>query len=502
MYEMPEDFLFLLFYAVEGYCFWRFCDSFLEGRLNSRKWTGLFIAFFYAGMQEILHLISIPDYDDPVYESLRVIGNTAFLFFFLLLMIIVFYKGARRMILFLFITFLSVHEIAYLFAITVWQSSYHLLILLTLQHMEKGNLSPDGLISIVYAGGYSMLFLTCMTSVLLLNGILKNITRSFRNKGYDIHKKELFFLLTPGMIGLLFCILLRIIMFAVEKEKTTILYDRYPVLVVIVPIILLLSLLSIPYGVKVFQDMIELSRERSDRIILENQISSMQGHMEEMEHIYAGIRSIKHDMQNTVSVMMRLAAGSAGADTGHPDLYADLQNYLAEFRQTFDQLEFRYKTGNTVVDTLLNMKYHEICHTLPELELDADRLLFSDSLHIQSYDMAVILGNALDNALEACRHLHEKEREARLFIRLSSFRKGNMLFLEAENSFDGELIRKAQSEFPETNKINKEAHGMGLMNIKNAAEKYHGAVDWSADGKVFTLTVMMQNKEMGDDYVY
>lgn len=442
--------------------------------------------------------MSMPAYDKPGSESLRIIGNMTMFFFFLLFLTVAFYKGPRHMTVFLLITFLSVHEIAYLFAYTVWQRSYQFLISLALQHMEKGNLSPDGLITFVYAGGYGMLFLTCITSVLLLYFILKNMIRNFRNKEYNIHRKELFFLLTPSMIGLLICILLRIIMFIVEQEKTTILYDRYPALVIIVSIILLLSLFSIPYGVKVFQDMIELGRERSDRVILENQISSMQRHMEEMEHIYAGIRSMKHDMQNTFSVMMRLAAGSVGTGTGaeHSDRNEELQNYLSGFRKTFEQLDFRYKTGNTVVDTLLNMKYHEIHNTMPELELDADGLLFAESLHIQSYDMAVILGNALDNALEACKRLHEKEREAGLFIRLSSFQKGNMFFLEVENSFDGELLRKKQFEFPVTNKSNKEAHGMGLMNIKNAAEKYHGAVDWSADGKVFTLSVMMQNSRL------
>lgn len=508
VYNMLEEFLFLLFYMAEGYCLWRFYDSFLESRMRSGKWTRAAVIFFHTGICEIMNLLPAADYENPAYESLRVICNTAILFFFLLILAVVFYRGERRMIVFLFVTFLSVHEIAYLFAYTIWQTGYQLLIRLALRHMEKGGLSADGLMNILYAGGRGMLLLTCTTSVLLLYSVLKNIKKNFRDREYDIHRKELFFLLTPGMIGLLICMLLRITMFFVEQEKITVLYDRYPVLVIIVPLICLLSLLFIPYGVKVFQDMIELNRERSDRVILENQIRGMQRQIEEMEHIYAGIRSMKHDMQNTVSVMMQLAAESAGADVGHRngnmwhqnrntehrDVNTELQNYLAEFQRTFEQLDFRYQTGNAVIDTLLNMKYHEISHMLPDLELDADRLLFPETLYIQSYDMGVILGNALDNALEACRRLHENEREARLFIRLSSFQKGNMFFLEIENSFDGKIIRKAQAEFPETDKTDKKAHGIGLMNIRNAVQKYHGAVDWSAKDKVFTLSVMMQNR--------
>ena len=69
-----------------------------------------------------------------------------------------------------------------------------------------------------------------------------------------------------------------------------------------------------------------------------------------------------------------------------------------------------------------------------------------------------------------------------------------MFFIEVENSFDGKITRKKYCEFPVTDKKDKKAHGIGLSNIKNTAEKYHGGVDWSAENKKFTLTVMLQNE--------
>ena len=101
------------------------------------------------------------------------------------------------------------------------------------------------------------------------------------------------------------------------------------------------------------------------------------------------------DMRNTISLIMQLAAGKE----------EELQAYLEELNQTMDRLEFRFKTGNTVVDTLLNMKYHEITSTVPDLRMDVEGLQFPEKLFIQSYDIGIILGNALDNALEACRKL-------------------------------------------------------------------------------------------------
>ena len=208
-----------------------------------------------------------------------------------------------------------------------------------------------------------------------------------------------------------------------------------------------------------------------------------------MERVYSGIRGMKHDMKNTISLIMQLAAGKE----------EELQAYLEELNQTMDRLEFRFKTGNTVVDTLLNMKYHEITSTVPDLRMDVEGLQFPEKLFIQSYDIGIILGNALDNAMEACRKLKAKEPDAEAFIRISSFQKRELFFLKVENSFDGQLVRRRQEEFPMTEKADRENHGIGLANIKSTAEKYHGTMDFKVNGRVFILSVMMKNERREED---
>ena len=131
----------------------------------------------------------------------------------------------------------------------------------------------------------------------------------------------------------------------------------------------------------------------------------------------------------------------------------------------------RFRTGNTVADTLLNMKYHEAVRDMPDLRMDADKLLLPQGIQIHSYDIGVILGNAADNAIEACRKLKAKEPGADAFIRISSLQKGNLLILKVENSFDGRLVLKAKEEFPVTDKADRKSHGIGLANIKSTAEK-------------------------------
>ena len=161
--------------------------------------------------------------------------------------------------------------------------------------------------------------------------------------------------------------------------------------------------------------------------------------------------------------------------------------------RSLEKLEVRFKTGNTVADTLLNMKYHEAVRDVPGLKMDADKLLFPQGLEIHSYDIGIILGNAMDNAVEACRKLKAKEPETDAFIKLSSLQKGNLLILKVENSFDGRLVLKAKEEFPITDKADKKSHGIGLANIKSTAEKYQGTMDFKVKGRVFILSVNDEN---------
>lgn len=461
-----------------GYCLQYFLGSFLEGREKDRRINGLLVMVVYGVLRLGINFILPAD-----NESIRTVGKITLMFVIIVLLALLFYKGVQAITAFLAITFMAVSEITFFLSYMLMQIGGNLFDL-WVWLLEKGYIAVDTFEWIVQISATFLQIIFYGIFLVLLYFALRKIIRSFSDKDYRIQRTELYFLLVPGTVGLLVCLLLRTIMITIENDMPKLLCDRYPILSIIVPAILILSLLSILYAVKTFQNMIVLNREKNSRIILEKQIGSMQEHMEEMEHIYSGIRSMKHDMKNTLAVIMELA----GKDE------TELQTYLSEINKGFEQLEFRFRTGNTVADVLLNMKYHEAVRTIPDIEIDAERLLFSENMHIQSYDIGVIIGNALDNAIEACRKLKAEQQEAETFIRISSFTRGKMFFIEVENSFNGKVRRKKQSEFPVTEKSDNRAHGMGLANIKHTAEKYHGGVDWTAEGKVFMLSVMMKNE--------
>ena len=118
--------------------------------------------------------------------------------------------------------------------------------------------------------------LRCVAASALLYFSLKRIVRGYREKDYCIHRTELLFILAPALVSLMIRTLLRVTVETTESSIPELLYDRYPLLITIVPVILLFSIMS---GVKLFQDMIGWNREKSSRIILEKQVSSLQEHM-------------------------------------------------------------------------------------------------------------------------------------------------------------------------------------------------------------------------------
>lgn len=480
------DILFPLFiYLFQGYCLQYFYGSFLEGRITDQRWNGLATVSLYMIVRLVLSWIKWSE----IWDYRTAVGKLLLSLCALFVLAACFYKGFHLITVFLVAAFQAIADISRYTALILVSELGDGLLDLWNWCIGNGVFTSEHAFGIaVNAGLIIQWIMEYLMMSLLLYFSLKKIVRDFHEKEYGFNRTELLFILTPAAVGLLICLLLRIIIITMEDGVPKILYDRYPVLIVVLPAILLLSLLSILHGVKLFQDMIYWNRERSSRIILEKQVMSLQEHMEEMERIHSGIRSMKHDMKNTISVIQRLSARNGETEN------EDLQVYLSELNRTFEKLEVRFRTGNTIVDTLLNMKYYEAVREVPDLKMVADKLLFPQNMKIRSYDIGIVLGNALDNAIEACRKLKEKESNAEVFIRLCSLQKGNLLILKVENSFDGRLVKKWQDEFPATDKTDKNSHGIGLANIKSTAQKYQGTMDFMVDGKVFILSVMMKNE--------
>ena len=105
---------------------------------------------------------------------------------------------------------------------------------------------------------------------------------------------------------------------------------------------------------------------------------------------------------------------------------------------------------------------------------------------IQALDLVTIIGNAMDNAIEACLRVPPGQR----FIQVRTVRQERFAVLSFSNSCDGQA--SAASDRLLTRKHDRENHGFGLANIRRAIQPYGGEMRWRLDGDEFSLTLLFQ----------
>ena len=422
------------------------------------------------------------------YDSVKTFAKLVFLMGVLIAVAVFLYQGAVALKLYLSVTFMAFAEISFFLAYMILILGNHIFSFWS-WCINQGYITSPVLAQTVFEiTSFVLQVLVYVAFSVLTYFLIIILKNKYQKKNYIMQKTELMFILTPSMTGLLLCIFLRMIIVTVEQGIPVLLYDRYPLLVVVIPAVLTLSLLSILYGVKLFQDMVVLNQEKQRRVIMEQQIKGLQNHVNEMERVYSGIRGMRHDIKNQMAVVMQLVEQINNKE----DISTEWNRYLLELNRSIDRLELQFRTGNVVADAILNMKFHEAKSKMENIRIQVDNLIFPKDLKIESYDLAVILCNALDNAIEACEKMSFDEER---FLCASSFQNGKMFFLKFENSFSGKIKIEKGAEFPTTGKKDKELHGIGFYNMKLSVQKYYGALDWEIEGEVFQLTVMMQNKE-------
>ncbi|WP_409366566.1 ATP-binding protein [Microbacterium paludicola] len=104
--------------------------------------------------------------------------------------------------------------------------------------------------------------------------------------------------------------------------------------------------------------------------------------------------------------------------------------------------------------------------------------------HLRLLDVTSLVGNALDNAIEATRRLPDRDRRV---VRMALFAQDDWIMLRFENTYDG--ILQCDGEKLLTRK--GDGHGLGLRSIEQTAETYGGSVSIAADDAWFSLRVLL-----------
>lgn len=163
------------------------------------------------------------------------------------------------------------------------------------------------------------------------------------------------------------------------------------------------------------------------------------------------------------------------------------QKSLDEINRTLDQYDSMVHVGKRSLDVILTEKSMICKQKGIEFTTLINGKLFDG---IDGSDIYSLFGNALDNAIEASEHVEDPSKRV---ISLSCKEVASSIVVTIEN------YHEYQTEFrdglPLTNKKDKNNHGFGVHAMKHIAEKYGGHVDFSSEGNIFTVTLILPKRE-------
>ena len=205
----------------------------------------------------------------------------------------------------------------------------------------------------------------------------------------------------------------------------------------------------------------------------EEQAELLDRDYQSLNRLYSENARLFHDLHNHIELLHRhLTHGNVN----------EAVEYLEDLRGPVREITNSGWTGDEAVDYLIGNK----TAAAQEQQIAAEvNMEFPRHTNIRSADLTAILGNLLDNALEAAKKVRGDQR----FIRLTVRRIYNMLVIKVENGCEAPPVAK-QGELI-TSKTEGGLHGWGLKSVRAAAEKYDGIVETMYEDHVFRAVVTL-----------
>lgn len=196
---------------------------------------------------------------------------------------------------------------------------------------------------------------------------------------------------------------------------------------------------------------------------------------------YSQAERLRHDLKNHVFALRGLWEEQA---------WEKLGEYLGRMEANARFGTNEEATGNRAMDALLCQKRKMAEEKKIDWECD---VRIPKHCRINEFDLCVLFGNILDNALEACERLRQgrEEQEIRPFIRVHAGPVKSCFLLEVKNSMSAAERPKREL----TGKENPHGHGLGLLNVGDVVRRYDGALHKKIQDDVFDISVLLP---MGD----
>lgn len=219
-----------------------------------------------------------------------------------------------------------------------------------------------------------------------------------------------------------------------------------------------------------------------EKLILEEQLHYTElltdSQRKQYESMRASIRTekrLRHDFRHS------LLAIQAYAKQNDCDSILDyIDTYLEPLGRTLEPVFCK----NTFINTFLDYYISQAKELGIQVTYD---IRIPEQIHLPEADLCIVLGNLLENALEACRRQESDPRFMKIHMEMTSKR---IFSLSISNSFHGEIVKK-DSRYMSSKRND---YGIGLVSVHHIVEKHNGMMKINHKDSIFTVSVLIHTR--------
>jgi signal transduction histidine kinase len=264
-----------------------------------------------------------------------------------------------------------------------------------------------------------------------------------------------------------------LIIYVVSKYAYS-LVDTASVAWVAVSVVLLVSSNILVFYL--FEKQLMQDEETKKSTLIQQQLQYQTQYFKELSDKYKLSNKTVHDTKN------QLFAISAAISDNNVDM---AKSKIDELCKNAAGGENSIRTGNDALDALINTKYNNN----KELNIKfKHNIVIHSKNQIDNIDLCIIVGNALDNAIEACSKI-DRNTEKEIVLKIRQVKE--YLAIEMTNP-TSENIEKVNGRLV-SGKKEKELHGFGMQSMEEIVNKYNGNLSYSQNNGLFSLKIYVQN---------
>ena len=226
-----------------------------------------------------------------------------------------------------------------------------------------------------------------------------------------------------------------------------------------------------------FQMVVKHLNATAEMEILRVQMKVQEQYYQKLKEEQTTTKKTRHDMKHQLMAINILIQQRK---------YQEVEDVLTEILRESDMQDSDalFESGNPQLDAILSLKCTQARKAGVQVK---SKVMIASGLRLSFLDLCILLGNAMDNAIEACQKLEPEKR----LIQLDMGSSYQAIWINITNEVSETTEKKFDTTV--TEKRDRVNHGFGLKSISYIAEKYNGLSHVKIENHRFCLQIVLQN---------